>query len=123
MIEDWTKERISELRKNGCFAEEAALFIEQIAQSPYLDGYLAVKTTIDNINQELKAGAAKITSGEGEDKNFDRSHKYITEMQPYYEQLEYFRKKLSPQELEEVNERPADLLDEARLKLKRNGKV
>lgn len=117
-IEDWTEERISKISD-----KEAADFIRTIVRSPYLDGYLAVKTTIDNLNEELKSGVAKINEGVSDaDKSFERSHKYITEMQPYYEQLEYFRKRLLPQEQEET-ERAADLLDEARLAIKKNGKV
>ncbi len=117
-IKDWTEERISKVSD-----KEASEFIKHIVRSPYLNGYIAVKTTIDNLNEELINGAAKINEGTTEhDKAFERSHKYITEMQPYYEQLEYFRQRLLPQEKEEV-ERAADLLDEARLVIKKNGKI
>lgn len=122
--EDWTSERIDSLKD-----KDAADFIRAVVSSPYYDGYLAVLTTIVNINKELQSGVAKLVpetkvSDEGKlqilDKVFERSHKYITEMQPYYDQLEYFRKHLTPQELEEVAERAADLIDEARLKIKKN---
>lgn len=115
----WTEEVLNQLAKKD---DAAAEFIRYVVRSPYYDGYEAVRATIDNLNSELKNGVAKIVADELGDKNFERSHKYITEMQPYYEQLEYFRKRLLPQEQEET-ERAADLLDEARLAIKKNGKV
>lgn len=118
----WTKERISEIEDN-----EAREFIQSAISSPYFDGYVAVLVTIGNLNQELQNGVSRIesetiTTAKGEsiiaDKNFERSHKFITEMQPYYEQLEYFRVKMLPNEVEEANVKTADLLDEARQKMK-----
>ncbi len=127
-IEDWTEERI------GTIADkEAADFIRMVVNSPYMDGYNAVMTTITNLNEELQQGAVTIISEanvsadgkiEIKDKAFERGDKYIREMQSYYDQLEYFRKHLTPQELEDIEEKAIDLIDEARLNLrKKNGKV
>ncbi len=127
-IEDWTEERISEVKD-----KEAADFIRMVVNSPYIDGYLAVRATIDNINSELQGGAitimseaVQLTNGKFEvkDKAFERGHKFITEIQSYYDQLEYFRKHLPPQEIQDIEDRAIDLIDEARLNLKKkNGKV
>ncbi len=132
-IDDWDKDKIEALKKGNPLAQEAAHFIEEIIGSPFFNGYVAVLTTINNLNAELQGGAVTIISEanvsadgkvEIKDKAFERGHKFITEIQSYYDQLEYFRKHLTPQEVENVEERAIDLLDEARLNLrKKNGKV
>ncbi len=103
--ESFSEERLKKLESlDDDVAKDAAEFIRSILNSPFYDGYLAVKNTIDNLNNELQDGASKIVSDSDEknDKQFERCHKYITEMKPYYEQLEYFRSKLSPQEVEDL---------------------
>ncbi len=132
-IDDWDEEKIEALKKGNALSQEAAHFIEKITSSPFFDGYVAVLTTITNLNAELQDGAATIISEanvssdgkvEIKDKAFERSDKYIREMQSYYEQLDYFRKNFSPQQAQDIEDRAIDLIDEARLNLKKkNGKV
>lgn len=130
-IEDWDNEKIEALKKTGVLGEEAAHFISEVVNSPFFNGFLGVYVTINNLNAELQQGVAKIVSEvnvseDGQmmiaDKAFERSNKYITEIQTYYEQLDYLRKNLLPKEQETANEKAADLLDEVRLKMKRDGK-
>jgi len=119
-----TEEQLKELESlKSPIAKEAAEFIRNIVNSPFYDGYLAVKITIDNLNLELQDGAAKIiTDDEDNDKQFERSHKYITEMKPYYEQLQYFRSQLLPEQVVEANAAAGSVQDQARERLKnRNG--
>lgn len=96
-----TDKDIKELEEAGF--DSVAEFVKTILESPYLKGYKAVLTTIDNLNQELMEGVAKIKpeeEGNG-DKQFERSHRYILEMKPYYDQLEYFRSKMTGAELKQ----------------------
>ncbi len=120
-----TPEKIQELRSlKPDICGEASDFIEKIMCSPYYDGYMAVLTTINNLNEELMSGVSKINEGVQDDsKSFERSHKYITEMTPYYDQLDYFRGKMSPKEIAMIAQEGNSLLDEARINLKnKNGK-
>ncbi len=115
--------RLKQLEDGGF--DDAAEFIRNILSSPYYDGYLAVKCTIYNLNSELKNGAAKIIveDDNGSEKAFDKSHKYITEMIPYYEQLEYFREKMLPNEIKKAEQEVGTLLDQARNGLKKRNEV
>lgn len=119
-IEEWTDSRIDTIKDKG-----AIEFIRTVVRSPFLDGYLAILTIITSMNAELQ-GTVKSLAQEDVDasKTFAISHKYILEMQSYYDQLEYFRKKLLPDEVDKAHEIAADLLDQARINMKkRNGKV
>jgi len=114
-----TDQQLKKLESGSPLERQAAEFIRGIVNSPFYDGYLAVRHTIDTLNLELQKGASKIVADEGEEKQFDRAHKYITEIQPYYEQLDYFRNKMLPKDVEKAEEVAADLLDQARLNYKK----
>lgn len=108
--------------------------LTKITESPFYNGYLAVYTTIMNLNSELMEGAATIRpdmkpgAEEGEyfdaaEKAFERSHKYITELHIYYDQLEFFRSKMLPEQVKQAESEAISLLDEARLKMRDKKKI
>ncbi len=89
--------------------------LSKYEKSPYVKSYLTVLGQINDWNDQLTIKKV-IVEGMGEQtvgkinlfadsssKEFDRVHKYFTEMKPYFEQLAYLRKLMTTEEKEEVN--------------------
>jgi len=82
-------------------------------KSPFVKSYLTVLGQINDWNDQLTI--KKIETSEGDkflgkinlfadasSKEFDRVHKYFTEMKPYFEQLAYLRKQMTTEEKNEL---------------------
>lgn len=111
-----TEERLSELEGlKYPVAKEAAEFIRGILNSPFYDGYVTTKYVINRLNKEI-IGLKKIIKEE--DKVFEKVHKFTTEINGYYDQLEYFKNKLTPKQLSHANEEVVSLFEKAQKELK-----
>src|SRR5690242_20194189 len=89
--------------------------LSKYEKSPYVKSYLTVLGQINDWNDQLTIkkvnveGIGEQTVGrvnlfaEASSKEFERAHKYFTEMKPYFEQLAYLRKLMTTEEKEEVN--------------------
>ncbi len=111
-----TEEQLQELEKiKTPIAKDAAEFIRGILQSPFYDGYITTKYVINRLNSEI-VGLPKIIKEE--DKVFEKVHKFTTEMNGYYDQLEYFKNKLNPKQVESANEEVTSLFEKAQKELK-----
>ena len=73
-------------------------------ESPLVKSYLACLTTIDCWNEQLIKTEINIMDAQQKD-NFAMAHKYLTEMKPYIEQLDYLRKLMSPEQKKEAEGR------------------
>jgi len=78
--------------------------LSQFTDSPYLNSYLACWHTIENWNSQLQGKSIDIFNTEEKPK-FEMAHKYLTEMKPYIEQLEYLRKLMTPEQQKELSEK------------------
>lgn len=117
-----TEQQLKELEDTGSpVCTEAAGFIRNIMQSPFYTGYVTIKSSIDKWNMEIQSSEISLTSSK-DDKSFERAHKYLTEMKPYYEQLEYFRANLTSKKLVDAEIEVNSLMDEARIKLNEKNK-
>lgn len=87
--------------------------ISKYEKSPFLKSYLTVLGQINDWNDQLTIKKEETTDGEkthgrinlfadASSKEFERAHKYFTEMKPYFEQLEYLRKLMTTDEKEQV---------------------
>ncbi len=75
--------------------------VKKFESSPYVTSYISLLNQIDNWNKQLSDKPIDLFA-ESTDKSFDRAHKYFTEQTPYFEQLAYLRKQMSPEEKVEV---------------------
>ena len=91
-------------------AKLAVEFINNVISSPYYDGYKAVWFTITTLNKEIQESAIILSE---EDKRFDKINKYIIELKPYYETLDYLRLKLTPEQTKSANEEVRSLFERA----------
>jgi len=71
-------------------------------RSPYKESYMALLTQINDWNEQLTENPINLFA-DNTSKEFDRAHKYFTEQKPYFEQLEYLRKLMNPDEIKEVD--------------------
>ena len=96
----------------------ASLFDDwkKLTQSDYLDGFLTVDHQINTFNKEIRESKeikivqVQVVNEEGKlvgtmDKTFDNTHKYVSSIDVYYEKREWLRGKLSPQELEQIQDK------------------
>jgi len=90
----------------------AYAFITSVKESPYYEGYITLKSTIDKWNQELQDSRIRLTSDK-DDKAFDRTHKYFNEINVFYDKLEYFRSKLTPDQIDKANAVVRDIFERA----------
>jgi len=91
--------------------KEVAKYVEYIEsrlmvyeKSPYKDSYLALLNQINNWNRQLNTTPIDLFADSSQ-KEFDRAHKFFIEQKPYFEQLEYLRKLMTPLEQKEVAEK------------------
>lgn len=111
-----TDELLAALKKLASRHECAAhayAFIAAAKESPYYEGYITLKSTIDSWNDELQYKRIRLTSDK-DDKGFDRTHKYLTEINVYYDKLDYFRSKLTPGQIEKANAEVKDIFEKAK---------
>ena len=123
---EWTDDNLNALAKLNV---EAASFIRSVVKSPYYESYLAILTMMNKFNIEMQGDEISLLNkttvteeGKVVDNSFPNVHKYATEIQSYHEQLEYLRLKLLPEEIERAEAKGIDILDQARLNLRKRGK-
>jgi len=95
-------------------------FYDQITRSPYYDGYVTVLVTIKRWNAEITNNPMLIGD---EDKGFDKTHKYLTEIESYYKQLDYLRNQMNPIETAMANEEVTSLFEKAHSEIKKENAI
>lgn len=85
---------------------------EEIIKSPYFEGYTTLKAQIMIWQKSIKENNIGIT-GNGEDKSFERAHKFLSELKPYYELIEYLKKQMTPEEVKSAEEQADTLVERA----------
>jgi hypothetical protein len=98
-------------------------FYDYVIINPYYESYKALKVLMANLNEDLlseQITLLNVASKEGgDDKSFLYAHKYATEIKFYYEQLDYLKSKMLPEDVIQADREASSLLDEARLSLKK----
>lgn len=96
--------------------EEAEEQLEYFTTSPYSSGYVAIATQIESFNGQLQERAIDIFDP-SQKAVFEMGHKYSTEIMPYYDRLEEFRKRMTPVELLDAQKEVTSQVDSVRKKL------
>lgn len=78
--------------------------LDNYEKSPYLKSYLSLLFQINHWNEQLNENPINIFADK-EAKEFDRAHKYFTEQRPYFEQLDYLRKLMNPDDEKAISEK------------------
>jgi hypothetical protein len=91
---------------------EAKLAIYE--SSPYKEAYLGVYMTVTRWSNELKDKTFEISSTSDNDvKAFEKAHKASTTMKALFEQLDFLRSKLLPEQIEEVKKEATSIFEKA----------
>jgi hypothetical protein len=83
--------------------QKAHEFLDAIFSSPYFDSYITLKGTMTRWNEILRN--KKVDLLDPEDKGFEKTHKYLTEMTFYIKSLEELKAKMLPSELAEAEKK------------------
>jgi len=78
------------------YVDELEEKLRKYEESPYCNSYLALLYQIEAWNSQLVDTPIDLF-GDRENKEFDRAHKFFTEQRPYFEQLDYLRKLMTPE--------------------------
>ena len=73
----------------------------QYTDSPLLESYLSTLTFLNRVNRQIIANEIDIFEEKVKPK-FEMAHKFLTEKQPYLEQLEYIRALMTPDKQKEL---------------------
>lgn len=96
------------LSSSDPFVKELAQFYNKITSSSFYNGYVTVASLIEKLNKQIQTSPIDII---GDDKSFPNCHKYITEIDQYYDKLEYFRTKMNPKEVENATVEVKSMLE------------
>ncbi len=76
--------------------------LETYTKSPYVNSYLGIKRMIDRGNMQLEQAAS--ADIDFESKEFTAIAKFLKLQKEYYEQMDYYRQKMTPIEQRELDE-------------------
>jgi hypothetical protein len=78
-------------------------YLEDQLKTPYAEAYISLKNVIDKGNEQLKNFDMDIFTLEGEAK-FKQALKFSSQLKDWFEQLEYFKSKMNPDEVKKEKE-------------------
>lgn len=82
--------------------------------SPYSNAYIGLYETIDRWAGELKTTNFSIVATEDDDmKAFEKAHKVATSMKTLFDQLDFLRSKMTPQQQEDVKKVASSIFEKA----------
>lgn len=83
--------------------------LSELSNNSSYSSYVSMKMIVDSINGQIQKLKIDITSSEGE-QQFKTISKYASLLSDYSDQLEAFRLKLNPQEVESANKKSKELI-------------
>jgi len=95
-----TKPNLSKVKDKSVL--EYIAYLENQLKSPYAESYLSLKRMIDKGNSQIKNIEIDIFTPEGEAK-FKQASKFSSQLKDWFDQLEYFKSKMSPEEIISIN--------------------
>lgn len=75
--------------------------LEAQQKTPYFEGFLTLKRMVDKGNSQIKDATMDVFSEDGE-KEFAQAAKFTAQLKGWYAEMEYFKSKMDPKELEEL---------------------
>ncbi len=84
------------------YIEHLEAHLEKFTKSIYCESYLSLKKIVDKGNLQIKDIEVDILTDEGE-KQYKSIAKFASQLQEYGEQMEFFKSKMSPEELDKID--------------------
>jgi len=72
--------------------------LEAQLKTPYAEAFLSLKRMVDKGNSQLKTTDFDVFTPDGESK-FKQAAKFTSQLKDWYTEMEYFKSKMSPQEI------------------------
>jgi len=83
------------------YIEHLELELSQYTNSPLKESYLSTFAFLNRVNKQIIEHEIDIFDEKAKPR-FDMAHKFLTEKQPYLEQLEYIRALMTPDKQKEL---------------------
>jgi len=93
-------------------------YLEGQLKTPYADAFISLKRMVDNGTVQMKNIEFDVFTPEGETK-FKQAAKFTSQLKDWYSEMEYFKSKMSPDEIKKVN-KEQELSPVERQKVKAN---
>lgn len=94
--------------------EELKARLEVYEGSPYSNAYIGLYETIDRWSGELKTTNFSIqNTGDDDMKAFEKAHKVATSMKVLFDQLDFLRSKMTPQQQDDVKKVASSIFEKA----------
>ena len=117
MVDEKILERLS--KSKDADVKELLRDYMALVESPYYTGYVSLLIQIETWNTEIKDEPVKLANKTEEDQRaFEKSHKYFSTINTLYNQLEYLRAKMSPEQVILAKAEATSTIDEVRSKVK-----
>jgi hypothetical protein len=84
--------------------DELRAELKKYTESPFVDSYLSTLTFINNTDKDITEKSGELFTIDNK-VLFEMAHKYQIEKIPYFEQLEWLRSKMSPEQASELDEK------------------
>lgn len=98
-------ERPSKIPKDVLpYVEYLEAELKKYTETDYADGYLSLLAFTKNSNEQIRKNKIDLF-GDATQKEFDRGHKYLTEMLPYYENMAKLRALMNPEQVKQLDEK------------------
>ena len=78
-------------------------YLEAQLKTPYAEAFLSLKKMVDKGNAQVKNADMDIFSPEGETK-FKQAAKFSSQLKDWYSEMEYFKSKMSPEDLKKLKD-------------------
>lgn len=78
-------------------------YLESQLKTPYADSFLSLKRMVDKGNSQIKNTEIDIFTPDG-DAKFKQASKFSSQLKDWFDQMEYFKSKMSPEEIIKVNQ-------------------
>ncbi|MES2395800.1 MAG: hypothetical protein V4549_07345 [Bacteroidota bacterium] len=76
--------------------------LEDQLKTPYAEAFISLKRMVDNGTDQMKNIVFDVFTPEGETK-FKQAAKFTAQLKVWYSEMEYFKSKMSPEEIVEVS--------------------
>lgn len=78
-------------------------YLEHQLKTPYADSFLSLKRMVDKGNSQIKNTEIDIFTPEG-DAKFKQAAKFSSQLKEWFNQMEYFKSKMSPDEVKKATQ-------------------
>ena len=77
-------------------------YLEAQLKTPYAEAFLSLKRMVDQGTSQIKDIKFNVFDSDGET-TFKQAAKFTSQLKDWYSEMEYFKSKISPEEMVEIN--------------------